>query len=227
MLCLCASARVHVICWPCWVGLVSNYLQETFLQIVGLSNGLDFFFCTMSDYVMKQLVLLTALLKHQFWILWNPYLLIEHQSLLLIDSQLQCSVIRYAFATSQETIVRFESILHSPDMYLNFTASGDWWMLVWFNLISSILMILVYYFQIIVLENGKVVEQGPHDFLLSKGGRYAELWYQQNNSDAVDSAAVSLEVWLMLYAFPFCKGKRRENTIITERERDGANLSAL
>jgi ABC transporter ATM len=67
-------------------------------------------------------------------------------------------------------------------------------MLVWFNLISSILMILVYYFQIIVLENGKVVEQGPHDFLLSKGGRYAELWYQQNNSDAVDSAAVSLEV---------------------------------
>jgi hypothetical protein len=43
------------------------------------------------------------------------------------------------------------------------------------------------------------------------------LWYQQNNSDAVDSAAVSLEVWLMLYTFPFCKGKRRENTIITER----------
>ncbi|XP_066380643.1 ABC transporter B family member 25, mitochondrial-like [Miscanthus floridulus] len=48
--------------------------------------------------------------------------------------------------------------------------------------------------QIIVLENGKVVEQGPHDFLLSKGGRYAELWYQQNSSDAGDSAAVSVEV---------------------------------
>jgi len=48
--------------------------------------------------------------------------------------------------------------------------------------------------QIIVLENGKVVEEGPHDFLLSKGGRYAELWYQQNSSDASDSAAVSLEV---------------------------------
>jgi len=64
---------------------------------------------------------------------------------------------------------------------------------VWFNLVSSILMIPVY-FQIIVLENGKVVEQGPHDFLLSKGGRYAELWYQQNSSDAGDSAAVSLEV---------------------------------
>lgn len=49
-------------------------------------------------------------------------------------------------------------------------------------------------FQIIVLENGKVVEQGPHDVLLSKGGRYAELWFQQNNSDAVDPAAVTLQV---------------------------------
>ncbi|OEL34848.1 ABC transporter B family member 25 [Dichanthelium oligosanthes] len=48
--------------------------------------------------------------------------------------------------------------------------------------------------QIIVLENGKVIEQGPHDVLLSKGGRYAELWFQQNNSDAVDPAAVSLGV---------------------------------
>ncbi|KAM0841411.1 hypothetical protein ACQ4PT_059031 [Festuca glaucescens] len=48
--------------------------------------------------------------------------------------------------------------------------------------------------KIIVLENGTVVEQGPHDFLLSKGGRYAELWSQQNNSEANDAAAVSLEV---------------------------------
>jgi ABC transporter ATM len=48
--------------------------------------------------------------------------------------------------------------------------------------------------EIIVLENGTVVEQGPHDFLLSKGGRYAELWSQQNNSEANDAAAVSLEV---------------------------------
>jgi len=49
-------------------------------------------------------------------------------------------------------------------------------------------------FQIIVLENGKVIEQGPHDVLLSKGGRYAELWFQQNNSDTIDPAAVNLEV---------------------------------
>ncbi|XP_006650034.1 ABC transporter B family member 25, mitochondrial isoform X1 [Oryza brachyantha] len=46
--------------------------------------------------------------------------------------------------------------------------------------------------EIIVLENGKVVEQGPHDFLLSKGGRYSELWSQQNNSDATDAASVKL-----------------------------------
>lgn len=43
--------------------------------------------------------------------------------------------------------------------------------------------------QIIVLENGKVIEQGPHEVLLSKAGRYAQLWGQQNNSvDAVDTA---------------------------------------
>ena len=42
--------------------------------------------------------------------------------------------------------------------------------------------------QIIVLENGQVVEQGPHDVLLSKAGRYAQLWGQQNNTiDALDA----------------------------------------
>ncbi|KAK6931859.1 ABC transporter type 1, transmembrane domain [Dillenia turbinata] len=40
--------------------------------------------------------------------------------------------------------------------------------------------------EIVVLENGTVVEQGPHEVLLSKGGRYAQLWGQQNNS--VDGA---------------------------------------
>lgn len=43
--------------------------------------------------------------------------------------------------------------------------------------------------QIIVLENGKVIEQGPHEVLLSKAGRYAQLWGQQNNTvDAIDTA---------------------------------------
>ncbi|KAJ4829813.1 ABC transporter B member 25 [Turnera subulata] len=43
--------------------------------------------------------------------------------------------------------------------------------------------------EIIVLENGKVVEQGPHEILLSNAGRYSQLWAQQNNTvDALDSA---------------------------------------
>ncbi|KAF7153530.1 hypothetical protein RHSIM_Rhsim01G0244900 [Rhododendron simsii] len=46
--------------------------------------------------------------------------------------------------------------------------------------------------EIIVLENGKVVEQGPHEILLSKAGRYAQLWGQQNN--APDGADVALKV---------------------------------
>ncbi|KAA3456549.1 ABC transporter B family member 25 [Gossypium australe] len=47
--------------------------------------------------------------------------------------------------------------------------------------------------EIIVLENGKVVEQGPHDILLGKAGRYAQLWSQQNSSiDAIDTAIRSI-----------------------------------
>lgn len=47
---------------------------------------------------------------------------------------------------------------------------------------------LLLFFQIIVLESGKVVEQGPHEVLLSKAGRYAQLWGQQNNSEGLDAA---------------------------------------
>lgn len=47
--------------------------------------------------------------------------------------------------------------------------------------------------EIIVLENGRVVEQGPHEVLLSKAGRYAQLWTQQNSTvDGLD-AAIKLE----------------------------------
>ncbi|KAK3188569.1 hypothetical protein Dsin_028130 [Dipteronia sinensis] len=46
--------------------------------------------------------------------------------------------------------------------------------------------------EIIVLENGKVVEQGPHEVLLTKAGRYAQLWTQQNTVDSTDTA-VKLE----------------------------------
>ncbi|PKI42289.1 hypothetical protein CRG98_037319 [Punica granatum] len=46
--------------------------------------------------------------------------------------------------------------------------------------------------EIIVLEKGKVVEQGPHEMLLSQAGRYAQLWAQQNSSvDAVDGTIKS------------------------------------
>ncbi|CAM8984046.1 unnamed protein product [Rhodiola kirilowii] len=50
--------------------------------------------------------------------------------------------------------------------------------------------------EIIVLEKGKVVEQGPHDVLLSKAGRYAQLWRQQNNNAEGTDAASKHEVLL-------------------------------
>ncbi|MGJ8594700.1 ABCB family ABC transporter ATP-binding protein/permease [Sulfitobacter sp.] len=37
--------------------------------------------------------------------------------------------------------------------------------------------------RIIVLEKGEVVEQGTHDALLAKSGRYAQLWYRQQNEE--------------------------------------------
>lgn len=46
--------------------------------------------------------------------------------------------------------------------------------------------------EIIVLESGKVVEQGPHEVLLSRAGRYAQLWLQQNNTDTTIDATVKL-----------------------------------
>ncbi|KAI3996330.1 hypothetical protein MKX01_026798 [Papaver californicum] len=45
--------------------------------------------------------------------------------------------------------------------------------------------------EIIVLENGKVVEQGHHDALLLREGRYAQLWGQQNKAvDESDSPLI-------------------------------------
>lgn len=43
-------------------------------------------------------------------------------------------------------------------------------------------------YQIVVLESGQVVEQGSHEFLLSRPGRYAQLWSQQNTVDGLDAA---------------------------------------
>ncbi|CAA7398266.1 unnamed protein product [Spirodela intermedia] len=47
--------------------------------------------------------------------------------------------------------------------------------------------------EVIVLESGRVMEQGPHDVLLTKGGRYAQLWAQQNNSEGADTTTLQLE----------------------------------
>jgi ATP-binding cassette subfamily B protein len=37
--------------------------------------------------------------------------------------------------------------------------------------------------RIVVLEKGEVVEQGTHDVLLAQNGRYAQLWYRQQNEE--------------------------------------------
>ena len=37
---------------------------------------------------------------------------------------------------------------------------------------------------IVVLEDGRVAEQGTHSSLLERGGRYADLWYAQSATDA-------------------------------------------
>ncbi len=38
--------------------------------------------------------------------------------------------------------------------------------------------------RIVVLEDGAIVEDGTHDDLLSRDGRYAHLWNRQANEDA-------------------------------------------
>jgi len=38
--------------------------------------------------------------------------------------------------------------------------------------------------RIVVLEQGEIVEQGSHDDLLARNGRYAQLWQRQQSEDA-------------------------------------------
>ena len=37
---------------------------------------------------------------------------------------------------------------------------------------------------IFVFEKGKLLEQGNHNYLLKKNGKYAELWRAQNEEDS-------------------------------------------
>ena len=41
--------------------------------------------------------------------------------------------------------------------------------------------------KIVVLDHGEVVEQGSHDKLLAKQGRYADLWFTQQKEQQQDS----------------------------------------
>jgi ATP-binding cassette subfamily B protein len=38
--------------------------------------------------------------------------------------------------------------------------------------------------QIVVLEQGEIIEQGTHEVLLKRGGRYAQLWHRQQSENA-------------------------------------------
>ncbi|RZC77908.1 hypothetical protein C5167_002151 [Papaver somniferum] len=48
-------------------------------------------------------------------------------------------------------------------------------------------------YEIIVLKNGTVIEQGHYDALLLRAGRYAQLWGQQNNTIDGRDSTIKLE----------------------------------
>lgn len=55
-------------------------------------------------------------------------------------------------------------------------------------IIAHRLSTIVHADKILVLENGKVVEQGTHDVLMAHKGLYAKLWQKQHKKEAPDNA---------------------------------------
>ncbi|MDE0782144.1 MAG: ATP-binding cassette domain-containing protein, partial [Planktomarina sp.] len=55
-------------------------------------------------------------------------------------------------------------------------------------IIAHRLSTVVHADQIVVLEQGKIVEQGSHDELLAKEGRYSHLWNLQLSEDISPAA---------------------------------------
>ena len=45
--------------------------------------------------------------------------------------------------------------------------------------------------KIVVLEEGRVVEQGTHDDLLRLGGRYSQMWHRQLADEEQEQVAVA------------------------------------
>ena len=46
--------------------------------------------------------------------------------------------------------------------------------------------------RLVVLEHGRIVEEGAHDALLAEGGAYARLWRRQSGAFGPDARLASL-----------------------------------